>query len=63
MNSQWKLKILKHKIDHEIITLISFYYTIHYAVPIFEHFLLKNTIFKREKLVLTFHYFVLISNL
>jgi len=34
-----------------MITLISFYYKIHNAVAIYEHFTLKNTIFKHEKLV------------
>jgi len=46
-----KIEILKYKIDHEIIILISFYYTIHYAVPIYEHFPLKKTIFKHKRLV------------
>jgi len=41
-----KFEILKYKIDHEIITQINFYYTIHYAVSIYEHFPLKNSIFQ-----------------
>jgi hypothetical protein len=45
-----KFEILKYKIDREIITLISFYSIIHYAVSIYEHFPLKNTIFKHKKL-------------
>jgi len=46
-----KFEILKYKIDHEIITLISFYNTINYAVSIYEYFPLKNSIFKHIKLV------------
>jgi len=44
-------EILKHKIDHDIITLLIFYPTIHYSVFVYEHFPLKNTIFKQDKLV------------